>query len=551
MKVDLSWLKSWHLVAFICVVITVSYIQVFHNGFVWDDTRLIVTNQGIGDINTLPKLFQGQSLFESYGQIGKKHIYYKPLLGVWWMSNYALWGGAKAWGFHATQLALHLVNVALVFVLVKELAKQYLSDKTSKIPQTLAFWIALLWGLHPANSESIVYVAAGQEPLYLFWGLLSFYLVLKRESLSNWLVEKGKWEAEKSPNLIAVLVGICWLLSLLSKEAGIVVAPIVVLYLVVVAQDQDWKRFAKVLIGTWTVYFLMRFWLGGVALASRSDSIPIHRASFFERLLTIPYVLFEHLRVISFPVDLFTGNFVVIEAVSLDLMLKVVVLVGVFVLMVLLARKDRFLKWLLLSGVLSIGLVSNLFPLDMTFSERWVYLPSLFFIWFWIQFLSKRLVWLAPLLMIIVSLFAVRVYARVPNWQSEYTLAQHDKDYDVDGFQVAINYGMGLADQGRLDEAIEWWEKSIEMNPEYWVAYNNLGTAYLDKGEPERAKEYFLKVIELSNSALGWENLAVLYWQENDPSLIQTLQQGLQYYPGNQKLRLIYARAASPSADLN
>lgn len=44
---------------------------------------------------------------------------------------------------------------------------------------------------------------------------------------------------------------------------------------------------------------------------------------------------------------------------------------------------------------------------------------------------------------------------------------------------------------GNIQYAIDLFEMSIDMDPHYKVAYNNLGNIYLEKKEYERSKEYF------------------------------------------------------------
>lgn len=544
----LAKFKPWRLLIVVVGLIAAIYVGTANNGFVWDDTRLIVKNESIGDWQTLPDLFLGQSLFESHGAVNKQHIYYKPLLGLWWMINYHQWGGAMSGSFHLTQLGLHLVNVVLVFFISKKILQVVVSPQSHIKPQALAFWLALLWGLHPGNSESVLYIAAAQEPLYLFWGLLSWLLITHRHGLFDWFKTKHNWPKAKSTNLVLVLVGGCWLASLLSKEAGLVFAPISILLVAVVETDQSWRKFAWVGLITWLVYFFMRFGLAGIGLTSLSPSIPIHRASTYQRLLTVPYVLFEHLRIAAIPKDLFTGNYVVIQHIDVIWVAKLLTIIGVIGLMFTISRGDRLLRWLFFSGIISLGLVSNIFPLDMTFSERWVYLPILFFLWFWLWWGMQRFRWLSYMLIGVALLYAGRVHARIPNWYSEYTLSKHDSQYEVNGYQVAINYAFALIKRGERDEATKWLEKSIQMNPEYWVAYSNLGDYYYRQGDVAKAEDYFLTAIEKGNSATAWENLNVLYYLENNPEFEETIQTGLRYYPNNTKMLYLQRLEATKSA---
>ena len=57
--------------------------------------------------------------------------------------------------------------------------------------------------------------------------------------------------------------------------------------------------------------------------------------------------------------------------------------------------------------------------------------------------------------------------------------------------------GLILTEKGQLKEAIINLKKGIEINPNYSVIYNNLGTAFKSKGELILAEKQYLKSIKL------------------------------------------------------
>lgn len=81
--------------------------------------------------------------------------------------------------------------------------------------------------------------------------------------------------------------------------------------------------------------------------------------------------------------------------------------------------------------------------------------------------------------------------------------------------------------KGNLDEAITYYRQATILDPDYAVAYNDLGVVWEAKGNAEKAKEMYLKAIEIepsypnsySNLALFYEsqgdyNKAALYWKK-------------------------------------
>ena len=66
---------------------------------------------------------------------------------------------------------------------------------------------------------------------------------------------------------------------------------------------------------------------------------------------------------------------------------------------------------------------------------------------------------------------------------------------DADSF---YNYGLALADDSKFEEAIEAYKTAIRLNPQYGLAYNNLGSAYENIEDEDAALEAYQKAIEIN-----------------------------------------------------
>ena len=58
--------------------------------------------------------------------------------------------------------------------------------------------------------------------------------------------------------------------------------------------------------------------------------------------------------------------------------------------------------------------------------------------------------------------------------------------------------GNALKDQGKLEEAIEAYNKALAIKPDYAEAYNNMGIALKDQGKLEEAIEAYNKALASS-----------------------------------------------------
>ena len=124
-------------------------------GWVWDDLEFIVWN---------PRLLDGEGLYAVWFEPGRRadafaqplaepDVYWWPLLySSLWLERW-LWGGFYAPGFHATNVAIHCLNVWLVWTLLRRFT----------VPG--AWLIALVFAVHPGQMMAPALVMGRKELL--------------------------------------------------------------------------------------------------------------------------------------------------------------------------------------------------------------------------------------------------------------------------------------------------------------------------------------------------------------------------------------------------
>ena len=87
-------------------------------------------------------------------------------------------------------------------------------------------------------------------------------------------------------------------------------------------------------------------------------------------------------------------------------------------------------------------------------------------------------------------------------------------------FMVYAKTGLALWEKDYLEESIVAFHKSIELNPDFEIAQNNLGVVYLDgMGDPKESIQYFKNAININpNYTLAYFNLARAYQAIGDKS---------------------------------
>ncbi|MBC7189044.1 tetratricopeptide repeat protein [Thermodesulfovibrio sp. Kuro-1] len=78
------------------------------------------------------------------------------------------------------------------------------------------------------------------------------------------------------------------------------------------------------------------------------------------------------------------------------------------------------------------------------------------------------------------------------------------------------NYGLALFYLDKFDEAVEKFQKAIEIDTSFALAYANMGLVYLNKAEYEKAEQFFLQALERDpENPETHYNIAVTYYRLN------------------------------------
>jgi len=504
------------------------YVNTLPNQFVWDDEEQVVNNPYIQSFANLPAIFKG-STFQT-GGAGLSGWYYKPLMSFWFMTNYAFWG-LRPFGFHLSQLFLHLFNSVLILLIFNQLFVGY----GRKFAKLAAFFSGLIFAIHPANVESVAYIASTQEVLYTFFLLLGLWLLSRRlDSLS------------------LCLTILLFFLALLSKESAIIGVPLIFLYLWLKNRRQTaftWPGAAAVVV---LLYFYLRAFVAKIPLSAPHLS-PIAQATFTSRLLTLPFEIFSYLRLIFFPLNLVIAQHQVVQQVSDFRFWGTLPIILVFfgILFRLLAKlRDRVAWFFFFWFAGSLGLVLNIFPLDMTIAERWLYFPLIGFLGlssviilnFDKTVINHKFVkvggWL--FLGLIIILFSSRTIARTFDWRNGLRLFSHDIKSNQEAFDLQNNFGVELFRAGKLSEAKSHFEKSTKLQLNWWTSFNNLGVVYEQEGDFQKASQLYQQAIANGDYYLAYENLAFLMLKtEPLPETIKFVEEGLEKLPLNTRLRTV------------
>jgi len=209
--------------------------------------------------------------------------------------NY-FFGGFDPFAFKLTNVVIHSLNGILVFLLAEKLISAAYPKQSFKNNWLYAGAVALLWGLHPIQLTSVLYVVQRMTGLSAFFLLLAFLLhVLARQRPSL-----GKSGAL----LLAMAWAICWPLSIFSKETGVLFPVVVAAYELILRRsthgglDKPGRTFLFLSLGAIVVSTLY-------LLSPKADWLwagyEIRSFTLTERLLTEARVVWAYLGLILTP----------------------------------------------------------------------------------------------------------------------------------------------------------------------------------------------------------------------------------------------------------
>jgi tetratricopeptide (TPR) repeat protein len=398
---------GWMSYAALCAVTLAAYANSLGLGLALDAKRLVLEDSRVQEWSA-----RNLSLIlkTPYWYPRLTDRLYRPATTFSFLLNYTVLGsGTSPLGYHAVNLALHLVNVLLVF----ELARR-------AIQQRMAAWFAAaLWAVHPVGTEAVANVA-GRADLLAAMAVLAGLLVYIR--------------AERAPWRIAGLLAVS-MLGVAAKENAAVLPGLMLLWdWSFGGVRRRWADYAAVAAGIVAV-----FWMRSQMFAATQWSElqflenPILGMTFWTGWLTAIRVLGAELWLLVWPKNLafdYSYNQIPPAAWRDTAVWLTLAIVTAGLLAALLRRKQDPLVFFAV-GFCGIALLptSNLVVrIGSIMAVRFLYLPAVGLaigvaglVW---RLRNRRIA--NGILTVVVAALGVRTVLRNPAWASDLVLASRD-----------------------------------------------------------------------------------------------------------------------------
>lgn len=218
---------KFNLIAFllIAVLVLIAYSNTFTASFHFDDDAQIAENPAI-------KRVSGQNVVSLLKT-------QRPVTNLSLMFNYAI-SGMNVVSWHIFNIGVHMANSIMVYVLILwTLTLPVFRNRYAERARGMALFGALLFALHPVQTESVTYIISRSELLASFFCLSTFLLFIKGSG--------------KNSFRYYVPAFITSLLAMASKEWAATLPALLLLYDFLFLSESSTKLIAR----RWKAYILL------------------------------------------------------------------------------------------------------------------------------------------------------------------------------------------------------------------------------------------------------------------------------------------------------
>jgi protein O-mannosyl-transferase len=466
--------RDWLALLFLAAITSAALAGVCGNGFInFDDSTYVTQNP------YLRAGFTGDTWRWAWTDF--RYCMWCPLTRLSLVLDHA-WSGIEPWGYHLTNLLLHLGSVGLVFVLFRRL--------TGRFWESLV--LAALFGVHPLRVESVAWVAERKDTLSTFLGLAALCLY------SLYVARPGLLRYG-----LTVLV---FVLALLAKPM-LVTLPFVLLLL-------DYWPLGWLDSASWRTRILEKLPFLAIALIFAIVTVVTHRdMGAMDNLESVPFAYRCGNAVLSY--GKYIGQTVWPSGLSIHyshprlglswptVAAVAALLLAITVMLVRQAstRPALLVGWLWFLGTLVpvIGLVPNN---DCAFAGRYSYMPQigllLMLIWGGAELLARL-----PSLRLGLGVAAAAAllacsaitFQEVGYWRDNETLWAHALAVDDRDGIAETNYAFAIVGPTRLAESQSHLENALRRNPGNILAHVHLALVLWMEGNLPEAESHCRAVL--------------------------------------------------------
>jgi protein O-mannosyl-transferase len=415
----------------------------------------------------------------------------------------------KVLGFHLMNLTLHIGVTLLIFFTIRRTSNLHNDLKSGwAFPLTAA----LLFSLHPLNTDSISYISSRSSLLATFFYLLTLYIFI-----NLFFLRKQFQLAKRGVVSLLVLLGIY--LCVATKLIGATLPfMLVIWYWSFVGRKQFPDIHQKVMNNKSVAIGLASAVVISIGILLFGDSwlyTPLDQG--FELFGRAPYLLvqlkvivFYYLKLFCFPFNLNVDSGFNFSSPMTDL---TIVFSGIIILTILLAVLKWKNVWVIVGTIwffITLAPTSSFIPLNDLAVEHRMYLPMSLGLSLiaGVGITNLPALWRVRLLVVLLAMLGITTATRNADWVNELSLWKDSVKKNPFSPRSNNNLGKIYYEKGDLTLAAHHLEKSVTHIPRFIEAQYNIKSA--EKFLQRREKRTGQKTAEKFNQSKPIELLAEL-----------------------------------------
>ncbi|MBU0482281.1 MAG: tetratricopeptide repeat protein [Proteobacteria bacterium] len=471
--------------------------------------------------------------------------------------------------YHLTNICIHLFTFLIFWFFLQKLLYFYQRKNKNDIlnPLPAPFFIAIaagLWVLNPVQTNSVTYIVQRMTSLCALFYLatLAFYLSGRQESI---LYKKV---------LFFSLTVTCALCAFMSKETSITLPlAIIMLEYYFISQDFIIDFLKKIKPVYWVISFVLILLI--IPLAEEPfrnlvlNGYRMRTFSIWERLLTESRVVVWYISLLFYPIPSrmnldhdFTISSSLLDPIST--LLAILIIGGTILFAFITTRRNPLLSFGILWFFLNLIIESTIIPLEIVFEHR-LYLPSIGLFIAIAHIIAKTIETIQTkyhhidikgvaivIIIMLLSFNSILTTIRNNDWYNIFTIYEDCYKKSPDKPRTIANLGLAYGQMGDQEKARRYFREAIDkgdtFNEEYISSVNNIITSYLNDNMTQEALsegEKLFKNIPPNANMIGlptmYYTLGIAYQKNQKPELaLESFKEALKSRSNKHKEQYIY-----------
>jgi tetratricopeptide (TPR) repeat protein len=485
----------------ILIIGYIAYSNTLKVPFYFDDYDSIVDNPLIKNIDNylkIPAFANFNDRFISYLTIALNYHFHQ----------------FEVFGYHMVNIVIHLINTLLVILLsIFTLSTPVMKDKFDiNNRRVFSLFVGLIFIVHPIQIQAVTYIIQRMSSLSALFYLLTLLLYVKGRMVT---LDTDKRSIKKiffaSFFFITSLIGL--ILGIWSKQTVASFPLAVVIYEIIFLREKNNKINLKIILSVLFFYaLLVAYYVINYGLPIETDEISRSEYLFTQLEVMVIYIRYLFL---PFGQNIDHDHQIVNSLFNFSTLASFFFLIALLGIAIMFIKRVPIVSFSIFWFFLSLSIESSIIPIRDLMVEHRLYLPVFGFalsVVFLLHEYIKNIKYRYLIFSLIALSLSISTYMRNNLWNNPVEMWSDAIKKSPDKVRPYFARGSVFLHSGQFDNCILDMQKVIMIDKYYFKAYDNIGFAYQEKKDFQRALKYHNEALRINpNFASAYNNRGVCY----------------------------------------